>query len=117
MVRRRAGLTSLGCLVTLLLTAVVIYFGVGVGEHYWKFYEFQDQMRQELRFSAHNNDAVILRHLRESADSLGLPESAGEVTIVRDGRHIQVESEYYVHIELPLMVREKRFNPRAETIF
>jgi hypothetical protein len=28
-----------------------------------------------------------------------------------------MESEYYVHIELPMMVREIRFNPHAEGIF
>ena len=67
--------------------------------------------------AAHNNDALITRHLRERADSLGLPEAAGEVSVQRDGRHIEIESEYYVHIELPLMVREVRFNPHAEGIF
>src|SRR6476660_8462380 len=117
MVRRRVGLSSLGCLVTLLLLAAVIYFGVNIGEHYFRFYQYQDAMRQEVKFAAHNGDALILRHLRERADSLGLPEAAGEVTLQRDGRHIEVESEYYVHIELPLIVREQRFNPHAEGIF
>ena len=44
-------------------------------------------------------------------------EAAGEVTLQRDGRHIEIESEYYEHIELPLYVREVRFNPHAEGIF
>jgi hypothetical protein len=35
----------------------------------------------------------------------------------RDGRHIEMESDYYEHIELPLMVREVHFNPRASGIF
>ncbi|MEO5815047.1 MAG: hypothetical protein ABIT20_07180 [Gemmatimonadaceae bacterium] len=117
MVTSRRGLSSLGCLFMLLLAAAVIYFGVNIGEHYFRFYQYQDSMRQEVKFAAHNSDALILRHLRERADSLGLPEAAGEVTLQRDGRHIEVESEYYVHIELPLMVREVRFNPHAEGIF
>jgi hypothetical protein len=58
-------------------------------------------MRQEVRFASHNSDQVILRHLRAQADSLGLPEAAGEVTLQRSGRHIEIESEYYEHIELP----------------
>ncbi len=117
MVRTRAGLTSLGCLVTLLCLAAVVYFGISVGEHFFRFFQYQDAMRQEVKFAAHNSDALILRHLRQKADSLGLPEAAGEVTLQRDGRHIEIESEYYVHIELPLMVREHRFNPHAEGIF
>lgn len=117
MVKSRRGVSSLGCLVTLLIIAAALYFGVGIGENYFRFYEYQDSMRQEVRFAQHNGDALILRHLRDRADSLGLPESAGEVTLQRDGRHIQLESEYYVHLELPLYVKEVRFNPHAEGIF
>ena len=117
MVTPRKGISTLGCLVSVLLFAAVVYFGLNIGEHYSNFYQYQDAMRQEVKFAAHNSDALILRHLRERADSLGLPEAAGEVTLQRDGRHIEMESEYYVHIELPLMVREVRFNPHAEGIF
>jgi hypothetical protein len=117
MVNSRRGLSSLGCLVMLLLFAAVVYFAINIGEHYFRFYQYQDSMRQEVKFAAHNSDALILRHLRERADSLGLPEAAGEVSLQRDGRHIELESEYYVHIELPLIVREVRFNPHAEGIF
>ena len=117
MVSRRRGLGSLGCLVALMLVATVLYFGVGIGEHYVRFYQYQDAMRQEVKFAAHNSDALILRHLRERADSLGLPEAAGEVNLQREGRHIEIESEYYVHIEIPLYVKEVRFNAHAEGIF
>jgi hypothetical protein len=117
MVKPRRGLSSLGCLFSILIVAAIVYFGVNIGEHYFRFYQYQDAMRQEVRFAAHNNDVQIERHLREQADSLGLPEAAGEVTVQRDGRHIEIESEYYVHIELPLMVREVRFNPHAEGLY
>ena len=101
MVRPRSGSSTLGCLFVLLLLSDdehVFNFGIG-------------------RFASHNNDQVILRHLRAQADSLGLPEAAGEVTLQRSARHIEIESEYYEHIELPLFVREVRFNPHAEGIF
>jgi hypothetical protein len=117
MVRSRPGSSSLGCLFALLLLSAAGYFAVNAGEVYFRFFQYQDAMRQEVRFASHNSDQVILRHLRDQADSLGLPEAAGEVTLQRDGRHIEMESEYYVHIELPLYVREVRFNPHAEGIF
>jgi hypothetical protein len=117
MVRRRTGRSALGCLVSILVVAAIGYFGINVGEVYFRFFEYQDAMKQEVRFAAHNSDAVIERHLIARVDSLGLPESAGEVTVERDGRHIEIESEYYDHIELPLYVREIRFNPRASGIF
>ena len=87
------------------------------GRVYLRYFKYKDAMRQEVRFASHNSDQVILRHLRAQADSLGLPEAAGEVTLQRDGRHIEIESEYYEHIELPGYVREVRFNPHAEGIF
>jgi len=117
MVRSRRGSSSLGCLFALLLLSTAVYFGVNVGEVYFRYFKYKDAMRQEVRFASHNSDQVILRHLRAQADSLGLPEAAGEVTLQRDGRHIEMESEYYEHIELPLYVREVRFNPHAEGIF
>ena len=58
-----------------------------------------------------------MRHLREQADSLGLPDAARNVMVQRDGRHIEIEAEYYEHIELPLTVREVYLNPHAEGIF
>ena len=117
MVRSRMGSSSLGCLFALLLLSAAVYFGVNVGEVYFRFFQYQDAMRQEVRFASHNSDQIILRHLRAQADSLGLPEAAGEVTLQRDGRHIEIESDYYEHIELPLYVREVHFNPHAEGIF
>ena len=57
MVRQRRGMSSLGCLVLLLLVAAAGYFGVNIGEHYFRFYQFQDDMRQEVKFAAHNSDA------------------------------------------------------------
>jgi len=47
MVRSRAGRSSLGCLVALLLVVALIYFGVKVGEVYWRAYEFKDAMRKD----------------------------------------------------------------------
>ena len=117
MVNSRRGWSSLGCLITLLILAVVIYFGVGVGEQYLRFYRYQDEMRQQVRFAAHNSDLQIVRRLREQADSLSLPEAAGEVTVQRDDRHITIDSEYYVQLELPLIVHEVRFTPHAEGTF
>ena len=115
--RRRRGSSTLGCLFALLLLSAGAYFAVNAGEVYFRFYQYQDAMKQEVRFAAHNSDQVIYRHLRAFADSLGLPEAAGEVTLQRDGRYIEIESEYYENIELPLMVREVRFNPHAAGIF
>jgi hypothetical protein len=113
----RRGASKLGCLVSLLVVVAIGYFGINVGETYYRFYRFQDAMHQEARFAAHNTDDVIKRRLAAFADSIGLPESARRVNVRRRDRHISIWCEYYDHIELPLYVREVYFNPSIEATF
>ena len=110
----RRGASSLGCLVPLLIISAIAYFAVNVGEVYWRFYRFRDAMAQEVRFAARRTDDEILRNLRSKADSIGLPESARNIEVEREKRTIRVYTNYYERIELPLVVREIHFHPRAE---
>jgi hypothetical protein len=110
---RPRGRSSLGCLFLLLIVAVALYFGINVGEAYWRYYEFQDAMRQEVRFAKQIPDDRIKLHLAALADSLGLPEEATEITVDRSGSTISVSAEYSERVELPLFVRQIRFYPRA----
>lgn len=114
MVSRRAGKTSLGCLVALLIVAAAVYFGVNVAEVYWRYYQFEDDMKQQVRFAAHLPNDQILRHLESAADSLGLPGDAAKVRIRRTSNNISVESEYDETVELPLVTRELHFRPHAQ---
>lgn len=110
----RRGASSLGCLFTLLIVAVVVYFGVNIGEVYWRFYEFQDDMKQEVRFaSSSTNDRILLR-LKAQADSLDLPDDAHDISIRRTDKQISIEAEYYERLELPMFARDVLFHPHAE---
>lgn len=111
---RRRGASSIGCLFSLLVLAAVVYFGVNVGEVYWRYYQFRDDMQQEVRFAAHYTSDAIAGRLRAAADSLGLPEAAGHVIIRRSSSMISVESDYDEPVELPGHVRELHFHLRAE---
>ena len=108
------GRSSLGCLVALLIVAAAMYFGVNIGETYWRFYEFQDAMRQEVRFAKQIPDDRIKLHLAALADTLGLPEEATDITVDRTKNDISVSAEYSERVELPLYVRIIRFSPRAQ---
>lgn len=110
---RQPGRSSVGCLLMLLILAVALYFGVNVGEAYWRFYEFQDAMRQEVRFAKQISDDRIKLHLAAYADTLGLPEEAADITVNRTNSEISVSADYSERVELPLLVREIRFSPRA----
>ena len=114
MVRQRRGASALGCLFSLFIVAAIVYFGVNIGRVYWRFYEYQDDMRQEVRFASQRTNDQILIHLRASADSLGLPPDASNISIRRNDQRIAVEAEYYESVEIPMYVREIHFHPHAE---
>lgn len=116
--RAPPGRSSLGCLVTLLVLTAAGYFAVNIGEAYWRFYQFQDAMKQEARFAARRTDEAIALRLRAKADSLGLPEEAiRRLRVRRAARRLRITSDYIESIELPLVARDIRFAPHAEGTF
>lgn len=109
----RHGATKLGCLLFLLLFSAVMYFGVNAGEKYYRYLQYKDAMQQEIRFRSFLPDGKIKANLRAAADSLGLPEDAGLVTITRSGGQMIIESHYEEIIDLPGFKKEVHFEPRA----
>ena len=73
--------------------SAIVYFGVNIGRVYWRFYQYQDDMRQEVRFASQRTNDQILTHLKASADSLGLPEGAAKISIRRTEKSIAIESD------------------------
>jgi hypothetical protein len=112
--RNRRGWTAFGCLFTVVLLGVAVYFGAGVGKTYWKFYQFQDAMRQEVKFAAKSTNDQILINMRAHADSLALPDDASKINIRRSQAGISIESEYVETLHLPMYTRDVRFHPHAE---
>ena len=112
MVSRR-GAARIGCLLTLLILAAALYFGVNAFEKYYAYLQFKDAMAQEIRFRSFLPDEKIKSNLRAVADSLGLPEEAGVVTVRRDRGLITIMSEYAELFELPGYKKEVVFEPTA----
>lgn len=113
MVRTRAGAITLGCLVWLMIIAAAVYFGSGIAETYIKYRKYQDAMAHELRYRAKIPDWQLRNRFKLIADSLGLPEDAGIVTIQRTPGRISVTSHYEETIDLPGMKKEWHFEPKA----
>jgi hypothetical protein len=111
------GISKLGCLLSLLVIVTVVYFGLSAGEVYFRYLKFKDAMAQEVRFRGDLSDESIKARLRSVADSLGLPEEAGNITVTRDKRVVHLRSRYYDVIELPGFHREILFEPRADGVF
>jgi hypothetical protein len=111
---RRSGASTLGCLFTLLVMAVVVYFAVNGLEVYWNYVEFRDEMRQQAQFASQHTNDQIIRRLRIVADSLGLPEDAQQIAVNRGPNKITIEAEYDAVIQLPFTTRTVHFDSRAE---
>ncbi len=114
MVTGRRGASKLGCLFSLLVLVTFGYFAFNIGEVYFRYYAYQDAIEQEVRFAGTRTDDAIRRRLVAAADSLGLPEAAGQVQLRRSANRISISADYTEHVELPLFVRPFRFRPSAE---
>ena len=101
MVNRR-GASRVGCLIPLLILALVIYFAMGFAEAYFRFYQFKDAMGQEARFSSDKTDAQITTRLSALADSLQLPDGAELISIERGPTNITISSDYDEIVRLPM---------------
>ncbi len=117
MVAVRPGRVSLGCLLILLAATVVFYFGGAAGMTYWRFYQYQDRMQQEVEFAEMRTDGDIRSRLRAYADTLELPPEASRILVRRTPRRITVSATYVEMLTLPFVTREAVFQPRAERIF
>ena len=117
MVKARAGKGTLGCLFSVFVVVAIGYFGVNVGRPFLNYYQFKDRMQQEARFASKRSDVTIQRRLRFYADSLELPENAKKVKVRRRTGTIEIWAEYYELVELPGIVKEFYFEPRAVGTF
>ena len=101
---------------SLLLLAVVVYYGVPVVGMYWDYYRLTDEMRTSARFAQTTTDEEILRRLRAKVGELELPAEANRFTIRRTPMPavVVIQTEYHQTVELPFHQRQITFRPRAE---
>jgi hypothetical protein len=99
----RRGSSTTGCLFTLLIFAFVLYYGLHVGEVYFRYFRLVDAMRVQARAAPGLTDDVIRRRLVDEADDLGLPVEARRFRIERSAQdhRIRISTEYSETVELP----------------
>jgi len=121
MVTRVAGArparVTVGCLVLVVLIAILAYVGNAVGQVYLRYYRFQDAFTQQAKFAAGAPDDTIIARLRAQADSLGLPPEARRIHLRRTTKGIAIWSQYADSVLLPGMNREVDFTVHAENTF
>ena len=62
--RNRRGGSTLGCLVSLLVFVAAVYYGIHIGEVYWRYYQLVDEMKLNARLAPNLADDVIQRRLQ-----------------------------------------------------
>ena len=112
----RPGVSRMGCVLPLMITAAALYFAFPAGEAYFKYYKYKDAMGQEARFATTQSDEHINKRLVALADSLDLPAGAENIMIERSANSITISADYEEVIPLPLK-KEKvlRFHPSVRS--
>ena len=98
-----------------MIFSAALYYGVHIGEVYWRYYQFQEEMRSEARLAPSLTDGVIRRRLLLKIDELDLPAEAQKLTIKRIAQppQITIEAEYTEEVHLPLFNHAFRLHPHA----
>jgi hypothetical protein len=114
--KSRLGAGGLGCLVSLVLFAAALYYGLNIGQVYLRYYQVLDGMRTQARLAPSLQDDVIYRRLNGQADSLfvGRPKPQFRITRTATPRRIIIETEYTDQVDLPLLKHTFVLRPRAE---
>lgn len=115
--RGRRGGSNFGCLISLLVLAAALYYGLNIGELYWRYYQLLDEMKSQARLAPSLTDATIRRRLILQVEELGLPSDAQKFSIRRSGRTrlITIETEYSESVDLLFFKHTFRFTPKTES--
>lgn len=116
--RNRAGKGGFGCVSTIVVMGLIMFFGSRFLKPWIHYQQFRDEMRSNARFATTLADSVMLIRLRAQADTLGLPAEAKKISI----RHIRgrpntitISAEYTEKVKLPIFgIKLLRFKPKVE---
>ena len=115
--RSRRGASSSGCLLSLLLFVAALYYGVNIGEVYFRYYRLLDEMQTEAHLAAGLDDGTIRRRIQAAIEEIGIPDSAGteqlQVRRSESPRQIVIETRYSEWVLLPFFNHSFSFHPRA----
>jgi len=111
----RRGTSSMGCLFTLLIFVAALYYGVNIGELFFRYYRLLDEMQTQAQLAPSLDDGTIRRRIQAAAQDIGLPPQAQQVKIARRAspREIVIETEYAETVTLPLFTHTFTFHPKA----
>lgn len=114
--KSRRGASTTGCLVSLLVLVAVLYYGVNIGEVYFRYYRLVDEMKSQARLAAALDNGTIQRRLGSAIQEIGVSEDAAtnlQITRSSSPRQITIETDYSESVHLPLFNHTFRLHPKA----
>jgi len=106
----------MGCLLSLLLFVAFLYYGVNIGEVFFRYYRLLDEMQSQARLAAALDDGTIRRRIEAAVQDIGLPDDAARQLSVRrtlQPREIVIETSYSEAVHLPLFNHTFTLHPKA----
>jgi hypothetical protein len=100
----------------LLIFVALLYYGVHIGEVFFRYYRLLDEMQTQSRLAAAIDDGTIRRRIQAAVQEIGLPDAAGTRLVIRRTampREIRIETEYSEAVSLPLFNHTFTFHPKA----
>jgi hypothetical protein len=102
---------------SLLLFVAALYYGVNIGEVYFRYYRLVDEMQTQARLAAAIDDGTIRRRIQAAVEEIGIPDSAGGRQLVvrrtASPRQIVIETRYSETVSLPFFNHSFSLHPRA----
>ena len=101
---------------SLLGFAVALYYGVHIGEVFYRYYQYRDAMASAARFASTLPDQALRERIVTRAEELDLPPEARHVRIRRVGQpnRVLISSQYEEQVDLPFFSHAFTFTPRVE---
>jgi len=106
----------MGCLASLVVLAVLGFYGVSFGKVYWRYWEMKDRMKVAARSSYTLTDEQIVAQLKQDAAEIGIPSAAKSLRVrrMRSPAVIIISTQYSEKIDLPLVHRTLELAPKIE---
>ena len=98
------GRGKFGCLVQIVVVAVLAYYGFDWGQAYYKYWSLREEMRSQAGLAAGVDDATSHRRILAKIDALDLPDQAKSNISIRRRtrpREIVITTSYVVQLRLP----------------
>lgn len=117
-VRNQHGKTGKGCLFTLLLLAVTVYYTLPAGQAYLRYYQLKDEMKSQARLAPTLEDPAIRRRLVAKAQDLELPTEATKFVIKRltRPREVVITTRWQETVSLPFYQWVITFRPEVRAL-